>query len=503
MVGHLKVIEMFESAISSIYSESNDEFQWATPDSHLSVFQRIPTILFVFGTAFIEWVMLNALSGAIAIACLQRHGINQYIFIAFGLTSIALVIFQNSHLYKIESIADYHHAIPRIVKIWTLAIIALAAVGAFTKVSDEYSRLWLISWFFAGVVILPLERLIVGKLFHSFVRRGRITHSVVLVGATDLAARFIKRVENNRYGINVDAVFDDQFTDSAENCSGITINGNLDSLLRYHRSHAIDTVVVALPLADRDRLSKIVQQLSMQPLNIRILPGDLALESPRSWHAPLGEMPGIQLMAVMDRPIANWGFAVKTLIDRVLAIVALLFLSPVLLACVIGIKLNSPGPVLFRQKRIGYRNRTFEVYKFRSMHVSDCNTGKLTERNDPRIFKFGQIIRKLSFDELPQIFNVLKGDMSLVGPRPHMPEARAAGQFYFDAVSEYASRHRVKPGITGWAQINGWRGPTETIEQIENRVRHDLYYIDNWSLGLDLIILFRTAFGGFCDENAF
>jgi lipopolysaccharide/colanic/teichoic acid biosynthesis glycosyltransferase len=137
------------------------------------------------------------------------------------------------------------------------------------------------------------------------------------------------------------------------------------------------------------------------------------------------------------------------------------------------------------------------------MHVADCNTGKLTERNDPRIFKFGQIMRKLSFDELPQILNVLKGDMSLVGPRPHMPEARAAGQFYFDAVAEYAARHRVKPGITGWAQVNGWRGPTETLEQIENRVRYDLDYIDNWSLGLDFIILVRTIFVGFAGKNAF
>lgn len=495
---------MSENVAASIYSERDDEFGWALPRAKKSFLQHIPAALFVYSTAVIDYVLLNSLSFILTLICLHEpFQINQYVFVAFGLTSTVSVIFQNNHLYKIELIADYRHAVPRIVKIWTIAFLGLVATGVLTKVSDNYSRSWLISWYFAGLVGLSVERFAIGRLYRTFVRSGRMAHSVVLVGASGLAARFKKSVENNRYGIRVDAVFDDQYGSNNTSHSGLPVNGNLDSLLHYHKLYNIDTVVITLPVTDRERLSKIVRRLSPQPLNIRVLPGDFAFESPRSWYAPLGEVPGIQLMAIKDRPIAHWGYMIKNLVDRGLALFALVLLSPILVTCVVGVKLNSPGPVLFRQKRVGYRNRIFEVYKFRSMHVSGCNTGKLTQRKDPRVYKFGQFMRKLSFDELPQLLNVLRGDMSLVGPRPHMLEAQAAGQFYFDAVSEYASRHRVKPGITGWAQVNGWRGPTETIEQIENRVRHDLYYIDNWSLGLDFVILFRTIFGGFSGENAF
>lgn len=495
---------MSENATSSIYGESKEEFGWATPEAKLSVFQRVPMGLCVFGTALVDWVLVNGIAFALALVCLNRGGqLNRYVFVSIGLTSIACVIFQNDHLYKIELISDYRHAIPRIVKIWTIAFLALAVVGVLTRMSDDYSKLWVVSWYFAGLAGLVVERFAIGRVYRAFVKSGRVAHSVVLVGASELAARFMKSVEDNYFGIRVDAVFDDHSGSGNVDGWDVRVNGNIDSLIHYHKAHHIDTVIITLPLMDRDRLSSIVQRLSAQPLNIRILPGDFALESPRSWYAPLGEVPGVQLMAIRDRPIAHWGFIVKTVIDRILALTALTLLSPLLLTCVIGVKLGSPGPVLFRQKRVGYRNRIFEIYKFRSMHVASCNTGKLTERNDPRVFKFGQVMRRFSLDELPQVINVLKGDMSLVGPRPHMLEAQAAGQFYFDAVAEYASRHRVKPGITGWAQVNGWRGPTETIEQIKNRVRHDLYYIDNWSIGLDVEILFKTVFGGFFGDNAF
>ncbi len=202
-------------------------------------------------------------------------------------------------------------------------------------------------------------------------------------------------------------------------------------------------------------------------------------------------------------PMGRGGQLAKALLDRAVAAAAILAFGPVMLLCALAIKLSSPGPVLFRQSRIGYGNRPFAVYKFRSMHQADCNTGLLTTRNDKRIFPAGRIMRKLSLDELPQLFNVLLGDMSLVGPRPHMPEARAAGKLYHEVVEDYANRHRVKPGITGWAQINGWRGPTETFAQLENRVLHDLHYIENWSLRLDIYILAKTAFVGFFGKNAF
>lgn len=214
-------------------------------------------------------------------------------------------------------------------------------------------------------------------------------------------------------------------------------------------------------------------------------------------------MPGIQLITIGDRPISELALFIKGTFDRLGAGLGIVLCAPIFLGCAMGIAMSSPGPVLFRQPRVGYRGQEFDIFKFRTMHAVDRPHKHLTERNDPRVFKFGALLRKTSLDELPQLFNVLKGDMSLVGPRPHMPEARAAGMLYFDAVNEYAGRHRVKPGITGWAQVNGWRGPTETIEQIERRVEYDIYYIENWSFLLDFIIVLKTIRVVCGGKNAF
>jgi putative colanic acid biosynthesis UDP-glucose lipid carrier transferase len=194
---------------------------------------------------------------------------------------------------------------------------------------------------------------------------------------------------------------------------------------------------------------------------------------------------------------------IKGAIDRMVAAVALTLLLPVFLLIGLGIAMSSPGPILFRQARVGYRGRVFRIYKFRTMHQEFCGSEAPTRRGDSRVFPFGQVLRKLSLDELPQLVNVLLGDMSLVGPRPHMLGQRVEGKCFFEAVNEYAARHRVKPGITGWAQVNGWRGPTDTIEQVERRVEHDIFYIENWSLMLDLVIVIKTVFVGFFGKNAF
>ena len=217
----------------------------------------------------------------------------------------------------------------------------------------------------------------------------------------------------------------------------------------------------------------------------------------------LGETALISLIAGQDGPIANSNSVLKGLFDVSVAFLALLLLSPLLLICAIGIKFSSPGPVLFRQTRIGYKGLEFNILKFRTMHHGFCGSSRPTARDDNRIFQFGRVLRRLSLDELPQLINVVKREMSLVGPRPHMLGQEVDGCDFFEAVNEYAGRHRVRPGITGWAQVNGWRGPAETIEQIKNRVSCDLYYIENWSFGLDAVILLKTVLGGFCGKNAY
>ncbi len=211
------------------------------------------------------------------------------------------------------------------------------------------------------------------------------------------------------------------------------------------------------------------------------------------------------MLDLVDKPLEAWGGIAKWLFDKVIATVALILLAPVMAAVAVIIRLDSRGPVFFRQKRYGFNNELVEVFKFRSMYTDMCDAAaaKLVTKEDPRVTPVGRFIRKTSIDELPQLFNVLLGDLSLVGPRPHALAAKAGDDLYDDVVKSYFKRHKVKPGITGWAQINGWRGETDTHEKIEKRVEHDLYYIENWSIVLDLYILLKTPFALLKTENSY
>jgi exopolysaccharide biosynthesis polyprenyl glycosylphosphotransferase len=212
------------------------------------------------------------------------------------------------------------------------------------------------------------------------------------------------------------------------------------------------------------------------------------------------------VLDVFDRPIADWDVVMKWLFDKSVGALLLLAASPLMALIAIAIKLDSRGPVLFKQKRYGFNNELIEIYKFRSMYAdqTDPTAATLVTKNDPRVTRIGRLIRKTSLDELPQLFNVVfRGNLSLVGPRPHAVHAKAEQRLYDEAVDGYFARHRVKPGITGWAQINGWRGETDTAEKIQQRVEHDLYYIENWSLLFDLYILARTPFALIKTEQAY
>jgi Undecaprenyl-phosphate glucose phosphotransferase len=274
-----------------------------------------------------------------------------------------------------------------------------------------------------------------------------------------------------------------------------------DLIARVRRDH-IDTIVIAIPKLTRRRLKHIMESLRDVPVDVRVCPNSVTLDLTSSG---VSHIAGLPLLNAIDRPLTNWRSATKEVEDRILASIILLLISPVLLAVAALIKIDSPGPVLFRQKRYGYNNQLITVFKFRTMRQDqqDDMAGQLTQRNDPRITRIGAFLRRTSLDELPQFLNVLRGEMSIVGPRPHAISAKAGGVLYHDAVSHYAARHRVKPGITGWAQINGWRGTTDTVDQIEKRVEHDLYYIEHWSLWLDLKIIVLTVFKGFSGQNAY
>jgi Undecaprenyl-phosphate glucose phosphotransferase len=277
----------------------------------------------------------------------------------------------------------------------------------------------------------------------------------------------------------------------------------VDDLVEFGRRTRVDLVIFSLPISAEGRILQMLKKLWVLPLDIRLAAHTNKLQfRPRS-YSYIGDVPVID---VFDRPIADWDVVMKWLFDKIIGTLALICLLPLLAIVAILIKLDSRGPLLFKQKRYGFNNDLIEVYKFRSMYANaaDAAANKLVTKDDPRVTRIGRIIRKASLDELPQLFNVVfKGNLSLVGPRPHAVNAKAEAVLYAEAVDGYFARHRVKPGITGWAQINGWRGETDTDEKIQRRVEHDLYYIENWSVLFDLYIVARTPFALFNTKNAY
>jgi putative colanic acid biosynthesis UDP-glucose lipid carrier transferase len=280
---------------------------------------------------------------------------------------------------------------------------------------------------------------------------------------------------------------------------GFPILGTVDDLLAFARRDRVDTIVIALPWLSSDRIETCIDKLRTIPANIELCPDILRLHVP---FRGVADVVGLPMIKVFDRPLSGWSYFVKAAEDRLLAALLIILTLPLFLTLALLVRIDSPGPVFFRQQRFGFNNDVFTVLKFRTMyHGRPPEDGvPQARRGDPRVTRVGAILRRHSLDELPQLFNVLRGEMSIVGPRPH---AVAHNQAYAPIIDGYLARHRVKPGITGWAQIHGLRGETDAPEKMAARIRHDLYYIDNWSLLLDLRIIVTTLFVGFSGRHAY
>lgn len=326
----------------------------------------------------------------------------------------------------------------------------------------------------------------------------------MIYGSGPACAALVKALEADRNtDIRICGVFDDRGDErSGENTGGYPNRGRLGDLISFARTTRVDLVLLALPISAENRLMGLLEKLWVLPVDIRLAASASRLRLARSAYDFVGN---VALVALADKPISDWGMVAKAVFDKVVAALAFVALSPVMALTALAIRLDSKGPAIFRQKRYGFNNELIEVYKFRSMYtdMTDVTASKLVTKDDPRVTKVGWIIRKTSLDELPQLMNVLKGTLSLVGPRPHAVSAKAAGKLYEEAVDSYFARHKVKPGITGWAQINGWRGETDTEEKLVKRIEHDLEYIENWSLLLDLWIVLRTPMSLLKTENAY
>jgi len=383
----------------------------------------------------------------------------------------------------------------------------LIVIGAsfFLKAGEMYSRLWLGAFFVCGLAALIVSRKLLYYAVRKWTREGRLTRRTVIVGGGEQGERVINELHRQKdTGIEIIGWFDDRTGDrSAADCAGEPKLGSVEDLVEFGRRTRVDLVIFSLPISAENRILQMLKKLWVLPLDIRLAAHTNKLQfRPRS-YSYIGKVPVID---VFDRPIADWDVVMKWLFDKIIGGIALIMLLPLMALVAIAIKLDSRGPVLFKQKRYGFNNDLVEVYKFRSMYtdLADATASQLVTKDDPRVTRVGRIIRKASLDELPQLFNVVfNSNLSLVGPRPHAVNAKAEARLYAEAVDDYFARHRVKPGITGWAQINGWRGETDTHDKIQNRVEHDLYYIENWSVLLDLYILLRTPFALLSTENAY
>jgi Undecaprenyl-phosphate glucose phosphotransferase len=422
--------------------------------------------------------------------------------VATGLTLVAAL--ELLGLYSVPVFSSFVEKMPRLVLGWTIAFAALVATVFFLKIGADVSRVWLATWFVAGAFALVAGRLVTAWKMRSWAKSGRLYQRAVIYGAGSVTEDLINQLEADADStIRIAGIYDDRDDDRApRQVAGYPRLGGLDDLIATSRSTRFDLVIVALPMAAEDRLTSVVRRISILPADIKMPARATALRfSPRTYS----HVGSVAMIDLYDKPIADWGTISKWLFDKAVGTLALFLLAPVMGLVALAVKLDSRGPVIFRQKRYGFNNELIEVYKFRSMFSdkADVAAAKLVTKDDPRVTRVGRIIRKTSLDELPQLFNVIVGDLSLVGPRPHAVQAKAGTLLYDDVVDGYFARHKVKPGITGWAQINGWRGETDTEEKIHKRVEHDLYYIENWSVFFDLYILLKTPMSLLKSENAY
>jgi len=386
----------------------------------------------------------------------------------------------------------------RAAQAWTVVFALLLTIGYLTRTVSEYSRMWATLWYASSVLGLAMVRLIAVARIRRWREGGHLASTVAIVDLGNRGAAFARRL--TRYGaaeVSLVGVF--------SNNEGNGPGKSITDLITLSRKFRIDEIFVLPPEGgscdEHGELNAILRRLGMIPTNVLFCPT----------MPDLGEMPihgtllvhDIPALAIHKRPLGAWSSVVKRVEDLLIGCLALLVLSPVMGVIAILVKLDSRGPILFRQARQGFNNNVITVLKFRTMvhgpRPDDREVVQAT-RNDPRVTRIGRILRRTSLDELPQIWNVLRGEMSLVGPRPH---AVAHNQQYSELIDDYLGRHRVQPGITGWAQVNGLRGETDTLDKMRKRVDYDLSYINNWSIALDLKIIVMTAISILFDRRAY
>ena len=430
----------------------------------------------------------------------------EYVAAIFGVSATAVICFQAADIYEVQVFRGQLRQMTRMISSWAFVFLLFIGASFFAKLGSEVSRLWLSAFFFVGLAGLIAERLFLRTMIRSWAREGRLDRRTIIVGSDQNGEKLVEalRIQADS-DIDILGVFDDRNDSRAlDTCAGVAKLGKVDDIVEFARRTRIDLVLFALPISAETRILDMLKKLWVLPVDIRLSAHTNKLRFRPRAYSYLGKVPTLD---VFEAPITDWDLVMKWLFDHVVGALVLLLASPVMALVALAVKLDSPGPVLFRQKRFGFNNERIDVFKFRSLYhdQADPLASKVVTKNDKRVTRVGRFIRKTSLDELPQLFNVVfKSNLSLIGPRPHAIQGKLQSQLFDEAVDGYFARHRVKPGITGWAQINGWRGEIDNAEKIQKRVEFDLYYIENWSVLFDLYILLKTPLALISkNENAY
>ncbi len=447
-------------------------------------------------------ILVIAITGLICYALRENLGdlTSSYIVALFLGALFAVNLMQFGGVYRAEILRSPIREVARTAAAWSATLFILVALAALTKTTAHYSRIWFVLWALSGLGCLLLLR-VAASIHLSRLRQGGYgAKRLAIFGSGALAQRLAEQIAGRRDGAELVGYFAQRKAEVESTAlAAAAFLGGLDALAERLRRERIDELLVAVPWDDAVLIPKIMDSVRGLSISVRLCPPAAPLDIPVRDVSIFG---GVPMIEVWHRPLSERDLFIKALEDKLLSSALLLVFLPLMLLIALAVKLDSRGPVLFRQKRAGFNNDSFEVLKFRTMHTGVDPRGEVPQarRGDPRVTRVGAFLRRTSFDELPQLLNVLRGEMSLVGPRPHAVEH---GTLYSELIEEYLARQRVRPGITGWAQINGLRGATETPEKMRKRVEYDLWYIDNWSVSLDLRILFLTPFTGLVNENAY
>lgn len=422
-----------------------------------------------------------------------------YLIAAVFIVPMYLILYAFFRLYTPKRVQACRQELANILKANTIGLLAISLIlflGGKNPYFYHFSRPMVLLFFCINVVGEFLERNMIRLILRSMRSKGYNQKHILLVGYSRAAEGFIDRVNvNHEWGYNIRGILDDH-EEWGKEYKGVRVIGKTRDLSTILDLNTLDEIAITLSIKEYENLERIVAACEKSGVHTKFIPDYNNIVPTRPFMEDLLGLPIIHIRHVPLTSLVN--AMMKRIVDLFGAVVALILFSPVMLLTVLGIKITSPGPVIFCQERVGLHNKPFKMYKFRSMEVQSPSKEKSqwTTKKDPRVTPLGKIIRKTSIDEMPQLFNVLKGDMSLVGPRPERP---LFVERFKEEIPRYMIKHQVRPGMTGWAQVNGYRGDTS----ITKRIEHDLYYIENWTLGFDFKILFLTVFKGFINKNAY